>query len=265
VAVRNLVCVGVKCYKDQGNWKLSSLVKEALMMRSSKVAILSAALVCAPVVAAEQGEGASADPWEGFNRTVFEFNDVLDRYALKPASQGYQYVTPDLIERGVSNFFGNLGDVRTLVNNALQLKLHDTASDVARITLNSTFGLAGVLDLATPLGLEKHHEDFGQTLGYWGVPSGNYLVLPLFGPSSVRDGVALVPDSYIDPVGEVEHVPTRNSLYGLRLVDTRAELLKSEGLITGDRYLFIRDAYLQRREYQVNDGQINAPFDAEDF
>jgi phospholipid-binding lipoprotein MlaA len=244
---------------------LLSLVKEALTMKSCKVAILSVALIGAPVVAAEQGKGGSADPWEGFNRTVFEFNDVLDRYALKPVAQGYQYVTPDLVERGVSNFFGNLGDVRTLVNNALQLKLHDAASDVARVTLNSTFGLAGVLDLATPLGLEKHNEDFGQTLGYWGVPSGNYLVLPLFGPSTVRDGVALVPDSYLDPVGEVEDVPTRNSLYAMRLIDTRAELLKSEGLISGDRYLFIRDAYLQRREYQVNDGQINAPFDAQDF
>jgi phospholipid-binding lipoprotein MlaA len=242
-----------------------SVSKDALTMTSCKVAILSVALVWAPLLVADDGERRTQDPWEGFNRSMYEFNEVLDRYALKPLAQGYQHVTPDLMERGVSNFFGNLADVRTLVNNALQLKGHDAASDVARITLNSTFGLAGVLDLATPLGLEKHNEDFGQTLGYWGVPSGNYLVLPLFGPSTLRDGLALVPDSYVDPVGDVAHVPTRNSLYGLRLIDTRAGLLKSEGIISGDRYLFIRDAYLQRREYQVKDGQIDGTFDAQDF
>lgn len=234
-------------------------------MKTGKVAILTAALCWASPLLADDGERRTQDPWEGFNRSMYAFNDVLDRYALKPLAQGYQYAAPDLVQRGVSNFFGNLADVRTLVNNALQLKGHDTASDVARITLNSTFGLVGVLDLATPLGLEKHNEDFGQTLGYWGVPSGNYLVLPLFGPSTLRDGLALVPDSYVDPVGEVGHVPTRNSLYGLRLIDTRAGLLKSEGIISGDRYLFIRDAYLQRREYQVNDGRIDSTFDAQDF
>ncbi len=235
-------------------------------MKICTSAILSAALIWAPlVVAAEEAEQATPDPWQGFNRAIYEFNDVLDRYALKPAAQGYRAVTPDLVEQGVSNFFGNLADVRTLVNNGLQLKVHEAASDVARITLNSTFGLAGVLDLATPLGLEKHNEDFGQTLGHWGVPSGNYLVLPLLGPSSVRDGIALVPDSYLDMVAEIDHVPTRNSLYALQLIDTRAGLLTSEGVISGDRYLFIRDAYLQRREYLVNDGRIDSKFDATDF
>ncbi|MFC6668884.1 VacJ family lipoprotein [Marinobacterium aestuariivivens] len=216
------------------------------------------------------GCGAGANraeprPWEGFNRAVFQFNDTIDRYALKPAAQGYRFVMPDLAEQGVSNFFDNLGDLGVLANNLLQLKLHDAASDTARITMNTIFGLGGVFDLATPFGLEKHNEDFGQTLGYWGVASGNYLVLPLFGPSTVRDGIGLIPDSYLDPVGEVDHIPTRNSLYGLRLVDTRAGLLKAEEIISGDRYLFIRDAYLQRREYLINDGRVDSQFDADDF
>lgn len=205
------------------------------------------------------------DPWEGFNRSMFEFNDFLDRYAFKPLAQGYRYVMPDLAERGVSNFFNNLKDVETLANNLMQLKFQNAASDTGRIVLNSTFGLVGFVDLATPLGLERHDEDFGQTLGYWGVPSGNYLVLPFFGPSTVRDGISIVPDMYLDPVGGVDHVRTRNTLYGIRLIDTRAKLLQAESLISGDRYLFIRDAYLQRREFQINDGRSDNEFNPEDF
>ncbi|GGO81141.1 hypothetical protein GCM10011348_19510 [Marinobacterium nitratireducens] len=235
------------------------------MLKLCSSAALGAVLLSASLSVAADEVPSDPDPWEGFNRAMFQFNDYLDRYALKPAAQGYRYVTPDLVERGVSNFFDNLQDVRTLANNLLQFKLHDAASDTARITMNTFFGLGGVVDIATPFGLAKHDEDFGQTLGYWGVPAGNYLVLPFFGPSTLRDGIALVPDSYLDPVGEVDHVPTRNSLYGARVLDTRAGLLKAEALVSGDRYLFIRDAYLQRREYMVNDGRIDNEFDADDF
>lgn len=235
------------------------------MLKLCGCAALSMVLFSSPISARADDTPVDPDPWEGFNRAMFQFNDYLDRYALKPAAQGYRFVMPDLAERGVSNFFDNLQDVRTLANNVMQFKFHDAASDTARITMNTFFGLGGVFDVATPFGLERHDEDFGQTLGYWGVPAGNYLVLPFFGPSTVRDGVGLVPDMYLDPVGDVDHVPTRNTLYGVRLVDTRAELLKAEGLISGDRYLFIRDAYLQRREYLVNDGRIDSEFDADDF
>lgn len=234
-------------------------------MKLCKTVILGLALSLAPLGLAQAADQPNPDPWEGFNRAMYRFNDTLDRYALKPIAKGYRAVVPDPVERGVSNVFGNLGDVGTLVNNVLQLKLHNAASDLARITMNSTFGLAGIFDLATPLGLEKHDEDFGQTLGYWGVPSGNYLVLPFFGPSDVRDGIGLIPDGYIDPVWNIDDIPTRNSLYGLRVIDKRASLLKVENIISGDRYLFIRDAYLQRRQYLINDGHVDTKFDDNDF
>ncbi|GGK57913.1 MlaA family lipoprotein [Amphritea balenae] len=215
--------------------------------------------LASPLVLAE----SETDPWEGFNRTVFSFNDGLDRYALKPLAQGYQRVTPDIVEAGVGNFFGNLADVGSLFNNVLQLKGEAAAQDFARVVFNSTFGLAGLIDVATPVGLPEHKEDFGQTLGYWGVETGPYLVLPFFGPSNIRDGIAIIPDSMVDPVGEVESIPTRNQLYALRIVDTRAELLAAEGLLTGDRYTAMRDAYMQRREFLVNDGE--AEFDDDQF
>lgn len=212
-----------------------------------------------------QNESPEVDPWQGFNRSMFTFNEQLDKYALKPIAQGYRFVMPDLAERGVDNFFSNLGDVRSIVNNLLQGKVDDALTGVGRVVFNSTFGLAGLIDVATPMGLEPKSEDFGQTLGYWGMDSGPYLVLPLLGPSSVRDGIGLVPDMALDPIGQVDHVPTRNSLYGLKLDNARAQLLKAEQIISGDKYIFVRDAYLQRREYLVNDGQVDVQYDDSDF
>ena len=203
------------------------------------------------------------DPWEGFNRTVFEFNEVLDEYALKPAAQGYQAITPDLVEAGIGNFFDNLSDVGDFVNNLLQLKGEAAVQDATRVVFNTTIGVGGLIDVATPMGLPEHDEDFGQTLGYWGTETGPYLVLPFFGPSNVRDGIGLIPDSFVDPVGEVEHIPSRNQLYALRVVDTRADLLGADELLNGDRYTAMRDAYLQRREFLVSDGETS--FDDDDF
>lgn len=229
-------------------------------LRQGAACIVMAAMPAVPVHAETQ-----ADPWEGFNRAMFGFNEQVDRFALKPLAQGYRFVMPDVAETGVSNFFNNLGDIRSAVNNLLQGKIDGALTSVSRVVFNSTFGLAGFLDIATPMGLEEKPEDFGQTLGHWGVGSGPYVVLPFWGPSSVRDGIGLLPDFALDPVGEIDHVPTRNSLYGLRMVDARVELLKAEQIISGDRYIFVRDAYLQRREYLINDGQIQVRYDDNDF
>lgn len=197
------------------------------------------------------------DPWEGFNRAMFSFNDTLDTYALKPLTQGYKAVMPDAAEKGVSNFFDNLADVGTLINNLLQGKVDNAVHDLARVSFNSTFGLAGFIDVATPMGIEKNNEDFGQTLGYWGVESGPYLVLPFFGPSSVRDGVGKIPDSMVDPVSHLDDTGARNALYLTRVIDSRSRLLETEKLISGDKYTFIRDAYLQKREFDVLDGNLD--------
>ena len=205
------------------------------------------------------------DPWEGFNRAMFSFNEGLDRAILKPVTQGYRYVTPQIAQTGVNNFFENLKDVRTLVNNLLQGKVHNALEDFSRITFNTTFGLGGLIDVATPMGIPKNNEDFGQTLGYWGVSSGPYLVLPLFGPSTVRDTIGMVPDWYIDPVYYIDDNATRVSERALRVINTRSQLLDAERIVSGDRYIFIRDAYLQRREFLVNDGEMNVTFDESDF
>lgn len=207
------------------------------------------------------------DPWEGANRGIYQFNKQVDRAFVKPLAQGYHAITPDIIETGFHNFFSNLGDVVSLANNLLQLKLDASLTDFSRIVFNSTFGLAGLIDVATPMGLKSSDEDFGQTLGYWGLNSGPYVVLPLLGPSSVRDGLGKIPDSTALNVwaNEVGHIPSRNVGYGVDLLDTRVGLFSAEKLITGDEYSFVRDAYLQQREFDVKDGQMDNKFNQEDF
>ncbi|WP_067864283.1 MlaA family lipoprotein [Neptuniibacter marinus] len=219
-------------------------------LRSLLVAGAVSIMLCQPSVAAD----VEVDPWEGFNRTMFSFNDGLDTYALKPVSQGYKAIMPDIAETGVSNFFGNLADVGTLLNNLLQGKFSNATQDFARIAFNSTFGLAGLIDVATPMGIDKHDEDFGQTFGYWGVDSGPYLVLPFFGPTTVRDGIGRVPDYLVDPVRQLDDNGARNAMYATRIINDRAELLEAEKLISGDKYTFVRDAYLQKRAFSIVDG-----------
>lgn len=218
--------------------------------------LLAAGAVSVALTQPVMAEEVKVDPWEGFNRTMFSFNDGLDTYALKPVTKGYKAITPDVAETGVNNFFENLADVGTLINNLLQFKFGEATQDFARVAFNSTFGLAGVIDVATPMGIEKNNEDFGQTLGYWGVESGPYLVLPFFGPSTVRDGISQVPDSLTDPVYHLDDHGARNAVYAVRLIDTRAQLLESEELISGDKYIFIRDAYLQKRAFDIADGDV---------
>ena len=197
------------------------------------------------------------DPLEPYNRAMFKFNDKVDQVALKPVATVYKNATPSFFQTGVSNFFGNLGDVWTGANNLLQGKGSDGMSDLSRVALNSTFGLFGLLDIASEAGLPKHKEDFGQTLGRYGVPAGPYVVLPLLGPSTVRDTAALPVDIAADPWRTVTPVATRTGGGVLRVVDQRAQLLDATGLLDDaalDRYTFVRDSWMQSRRSKVYDG-----------
>ena len=205
------------------------------------------------------------DPWEPFNRKVFAFNDTLDRYLLTPAAKSYQWLTPDPVETGLSNMFSNLQEITTILNDLLQLKWGQADADNGRFTINTTVGLLGLFDVASAIGLERHEEDFGQTLGYWGVGAGPYVVLPLLGPLNVRDSLGAYANSYTAYTSNIDHVRTRNQLFLVNTLGTRASLFSAEELITGDRYTFIRDAYLQRREYLLNDGVVEDSFGDEDF
>ena len=190
------------------------------------------------------------DPFEPFNRSVYRFNDGLDAAIIKPVAQAYQGALPSPVRTGVSNFFGNLSDVWTFVNNVLQAKPQAAADSFARVGVNTLIGLGGVLDWATEMGIDRHREDFGKTLGHWGVATGPYLVLPVLGPSTVRDTAALVVDSKGNLVKEFNSVATRNSLYALRAVDLRASLLRAGEVLDQaalDKYAFTRDSHLQRR------------------
>ena len=229
------------------------------VQRTKRCLSLLAATCLATIPFLAQAESED-DPWESINRPIFTFNDTLDTYALKPLAQGYQYVTPNFVQDGVHNFFSNIGDVKNLVNDLLQLKVRDAGVDTSRLLFNTTFGLAGFFDVATHMGLRRNDEDFGQTLGHYGVGSGPYVMLPLLGPSTLRDAPSLIPDSYTGPYPYIDNVPVRNSIHGLDIVDTRADLLKSEKLISGDKYNFIRNAYLQNREFKVKDGQVEDDF-----
>ncbi len=201
--------------------------------------------------------GNPKDPIEGFNRAMFAFNEGLDTVLIKPVAQGYDAVLPTPVRTGVTNFFGNIADLFIGVNNLLQGKPDQAASDLGRVLINSTVGILGIFDVATGAGLEKHEEDFGQTFGRWGVGDGAYVVIPVFGPRTVRDTAGLVLDVAADPVGNVDHVPTRNSLLALRLIDNRADLLPADKVIEEaalDKYTYIRDGYLQRRRNLIHDG-----------
>ncbi|MFT7144978.1 MAG: phospholipid-binding lipoprotein MlaA, partial [bacterium] len=194
------------------------------------------------------------------NRAVFKFNDTLDGYILKPAAKGYDAVTPAFARTGVRNFFSNLNYPLVFTNQFLQGKFKLAVQDTGRFLINSTFGLAGLIDVAEEFGLEEHNEDFGQTFGTWGMASGPYIVLPIFGPSNVRDGLGFVAHSYADPF-ETRYInerrATKNRLKGLSLLETRAGLLQTEKLLSGDKYSFMRDTYLQRRADLIADGVAN--------
>ena len=200
-----------------------------------------------------------ADPFEPLNRQVSRFNDTVDDAVLRPVATIYQRVLPSPIRTGVNNFFANLSDVWSFANSVAQLKLQDSAQTFMRVNVNTVFGLGGILDVATEAGIDRHTEDFGQTLGHWGVPSGPYLVLPLLGPSTARDATALFVDVQGDLISVIGDISVRNSLYAIRLVDLRSNLLRASQLLEDaalDRYTFTRDAFLQRRRNEVHDGNL---------
>ncbi len=199
------------------------------------------------------------DPLEPMNRVIYKFNDGLDKIIIKPVAQAYQGVLPQVVRTGVTNFFNNLYDILVALNNLLQGKLPEAASDVGRVAINTTAGVGGLIDVGTKIGLEKHNEDFGQTLGRWRVEAGPYLQLPFFGPSSFRDGLGRFVDFKLDPIYWLWYhdVATRNSLWALNFVSTRANLLDATDLLEKaalDPYEFQRDAYLQRRRSLIFDG-----------
>lgn len=234
------------------------------------ILVISSLAACAHVGSDQQAnQGANQepniDPWESWNRPVTSFNDGVDRVLLKPVAKGYRFVMPDVGEKAVDRFFDNLGEVSNLVNNLLQGQPGQAMNSTGRFLVNSTLGVGGFFEVANSMGMEKQDsEDFGQTLGVWGVKSGPYLVIPFLGPSTLRDTPSRVVDWQLDPVNYVEDEATQYSLNGVDLIQTRATLLDSEALISGDRYLFIRDAYLQRREYLVKDGATDDD-DVDDF
>ena len=201
---------------------------------------------------------SKADPLEGLNRATYAFNDAVDKAVLEPVAKGYKTVTPDFLRAGVSNLFMNIGDVATGLNNLLQGKGGDAASDAGRFLINSTLGVVGLFDVATPMGLEKHNEDFGQTLGKWGVNSGPFLMLPLMGPSTLRDAVSRPVDSYAGYSRYMDHIRTRHSVFALEIINLRANFLGASSTLDAaalDKYQFIRDAYLQRRLRSIYDGK----------
>jgi len=227
-------------------------IKQAILL-----GLIATLVGCASIPAGV--ERSPQDPWEPFNRSVFEFNEGLDAYLLKPVVAGYRFVLPEFVRDGIYNFFSNYNDIYTALFNLLQGKPDYAFNDFMRVVVNTTMGLGGLIDLATPGGLEKHKEDWGQTLGVWGVPSGPYVVLPFFGPSNVRDTFGTVADLESDYLFSfVKNIGVRNSITGLRVVNARNTYYEAGDLLDGaaiDKYSFMRDAYIQRRVYQINEGR----------
>lgn len=216
--------------------------------------------------ATTQSASSTADPWERVNRSTYAFNDAIDRSVLKPVARGYQRAVPRIARTGVTNFLTNLAYPTTLVNNLLQGKFKHALSDTARLLLNTTLGLGGLLDPASATGIARNDEDFGQTLGRWGVPAGPYLMLPLLGPSTLRDTPAAYPDYLTNGRHYLDDTTAEQALGGLAVVDRRARLLVAEATLAGafDPYALMRNAFLQRREYLVRDGDVPVePFDEE--
>jgi phospholipid-binding lipoprotein MlaA len=220
--------------------------------------------VCAVALMALGGCAAGPnprDPLEPFNRKVMQFNEGVDAVAFKPVATAYKEMIPPLVRTGVSNFFGNVTDAWSAVNSLLQFKIQNAADNFARFQLNTFFGIGGIFDLASEFNIERHKEDFGQTLGRWGVPAGPYIMLPLLGPSTLRDTVALPVDRRGDPLSDVDSLGWRGSLYLLGAVDRRSNLLRASSVLDEaalDKYSFTRDAYLQRRRAEIFEGQSSS-------
>lgn len=240
-------------------------MKKNIRSDKLRVAVLLG-LACAVTGCATATKNDPRDPWEGWNRGVQSFNDKLDDYFMKPVSEGYQWVTPSFLDRGITNFFSNVDDIGVVVNDLLQFKLAQTGMDTGRFLINTTAGIGGFVDVASMLDLPKHKEDLDQTLGAWGVPSGPYLVLPLIGPSTPRGAVGLAGDTASNPINWISPAVIPYASGGLRTIDMRADLLSSTKIAdeaSVDRYAFIRNAYFQQRNYDIYDG--NPPMEHDDL
>ena len=200
------------------------------------------------------------DPLESINRPIYALNNGLDRFLIRPLAKTYHIVMPDVGQRGVGNFFANLYDANAVFNALLQWRLEGAAESGGRFLVNSTAGFLGLIDVATPIGIRPYRTDFGHTLAIWGFESGPYIMVPFFGPRTIRSGAGTIVDLYASPQALIDDVRLRNTLYGLELIDGRARVLKAEELMSGDRYIFVRDAYLQQRKFFVNDGVVEDNF-----
>ena len=208
---------------------------------------------------------SEVDPFQNLNEKTHNLNQSLDESIATPIAKIYRKVTPDFVEVGVTNFTDNIEDINIALNNLLQGKIKDGFSDIFRFTINSTVGFLGFFDVASSVGLQKHSEDFGQTLAVWGVSDGPYIVLPVLGPSSLRDTLARIPEAFMTPLLLIDHDRTGYELTAIDLLDKRARYLGLESIVVGDEYLFYRDAYFQSREFDINDGVIEDNFDDFDF
>lgn len=233
------------------------------MTLSRVLFILAMAFPGLPAWGAEAGE--NIDPWEPMNRRIFAFNETLDAYVLRPTAKGYRFVVPDPAERGVTNFISNIYEFNSVFNSLLQGRPGNAFKSAGRFLVNSTVGLAGVLDVATPMGIEHSPADFDQTLHTWGVPPGPFLMLPLFGPHTVRSTTGYFVDTYTSIPAFLDDPEYAYLFWTVEAIDIRARLLKADDLITGDRYIFIRNAYLERREFFLNGEQVEDSFGADEY
>lgn len=244
---------------------MSNYYKNIILASHFKILLLLLYLILLSACASVPGGPTEGDPFESYNRAMFSFNEGLDDYILRPVAEGYDKVMPDPVKTGVSNFFSNLGDIFVVLNDLLQFKFIQAFQDTGRLLVNSTIGLYGLIDVATPMGMPKHNEDFGQTLGVWGIGNGPYVILPFFGSRTMRGTAGFIIESDLDPVYKLKQ---EDSLYGtviLRAVDDRYHLLKAGRIAEQaalDKYSFIRDAYLQHRKNLLYDG--NPPQDERD-
>jgi phospholipid-binding lipoprotein MlaA len=247
-------------------WALGSLQLNDSMQTTIRVSALSLVLITLLGCAAPPAKRDPRDPWERMNRTSYKVNDKLDRAVLRPVVHGYKKVIPSAVRTGVSNFFDNLGYPVVIVNDLLQARFLVFAKDTGRLLMNTTLGIGGILDPASQAGLQKNDNDFGLTFGYWGIPKGPYLVIPFLGPSDVRDGLGRIPNGYLSPQNYVNDWQLEYSIWGLELLDARYRLVASEPYLDSayDPYLFMKNAYLQRRDFLLGNAKGgNAPTPSE--
>ena len=222
--------------------------------------LLALLLLLPPGLAHAQQEPRNVDPLEAINRPMFTLNNNLDRFLVRPIAKGYDWIMPGFAKRGVGNAFANMYDFNSAINGVLQGRFKGAAQGGGRFLVNSTLGVAGLFDVATSMGIRPYRTDFGHTLAIWGVPPGPYVMVPFFGPRTFRSGTGTIFDTYTSIPTYIENVRVRNTLWGVELIDGRARLLSADELISGDPYIFVRDAYIQSRETFVNDGVVQDTF-----